>query len=135
VTRNENTFWKLKWTKESPHTAYFDGVTFEKPGRGGRRKDFKVFGLLGEGAFGRVLLAKKKSTGGHSSSEEVLALKFVPNKRVSDFEKEVLFRVVGHPFMVQLLTFFQTNESLCYVMEYIEGGNLRSLCSRLKKFN
>jgi hypothetical protein len=64
---------------ETLHNAHFDGVAFEKPERRGRREDFKVFALLGEGSFGSVVLAKKKSTGGHSSSEEVLAIKFVFN--------------------------------------------------------
>ena len=63
---------------ETLHNAYFDGVAFEKPERRGRREDFKVFALLGEQSLGSVVLAKK-STGGHSSSEEVLALKFVFN--------------------------------------------------------
>ena len=64
---------------ETLHNAYFDGVAFENPERRGRREDFKEFALLGEGSFGSVVLTKKKSTGGHSSSEEVLALKFVFN--------------------------------------------------------
>jgi len=54
---------------------------------------------------------------------------------VSAIEKEVLFRAVGHPFLVQLLTYFQTKESLWYVMEYVEGGTLRSFLSRRKRFN
>lgn len=66
-------------TDETVHTANFDGIAFEKTERRGRREDFKVFALLGEGSFGSVVLAKKKSTGGHSSSEEVLALRFVFN--------------------------------------------------------
>jgi serine/threonine protein kinase len=130
LTHNEETFWTFKWTKESPHSTYFYIYTFEKTDRGGRKEIFKVFGLLGEGTFGQVALAKKKSTGGHSSSEEVVAIKFVPNNKVSAIEKEVLFRAVGHPFLVQLLTYFQTKESLWYVMEDVEGGTLRSFLSR-----
>jgi len=30
MTRDEETFWTLKWTKESPHSEYFDGLTFEE---------------------------------------------------------------------------------------------------------
>jgi serine/threonine protein kinase len=110
MTRNKETFWRLKWTNESPHSAHFDGITFEKTEQGGRRGIFNVFGHLAEGAFGRVLLAKKKSTVGHCSSEEVLAVKFVSNKLVSEVEKEVLLRAVGHPLLVQLLTYFQAKE-------------------------
>ena len=131
MTCSKEAFWKLT-TKESSDSADFDGITFE---RGGRREDFKVFGLLGKGGFGSVVQAKKKSTGDHSCSEEMVALKIVPNQKVYKFEKEVLFRAVGHPFLVQLLTYFQTEESLCYVMEYMEGGTLRSLLSRHKRFS
>ena len=132
ITRNKKTFWKLTWTKESPDSVYFDGITFE---RRGRREDFKVFGLLGNGGFGSVMQAKKKSTGDHSSSEEVVALKIVPNEKVTKAEKEVFFRAVGHPFLVQLLTYFQTKKSLWYVMEYMAGGTLYSLLSCHKQFS
>ena len=135
MTRDEDTFWRLKWTKESPHSEYFDGVTFEETERGGRREDFKVLGILGEGKFGSVVLAKKKSTGGRSCSEEMLALKFVSNKLVSEIEKDVFFRAVGHPFLVQLQAYFQTRRSMCYVMEYIEGGTLSSLLRSRKRFH
>ena len=129
ITCNEETFWKLTWTKESPHSADFDGITFE---RGGRTEDFKVFGLMGNG---RVMQAKKKLTGDHSSSEEVVALKMVPNKKHFKVEKQVLCRAAGHPFLVQLFTYFETKRSLWYVMEYMEGGTLRSLLSRHKEFS
>jgi hypothetical protein len=35
----------------------------------------------------------------------------------------------------QLLAYFQTKESFCYVMEYCEGGTLHSLMSRLQQFH
>ena len=124
----------MKWIKESPNGAYFDGITVEKTELGGRKEDIKVVGLLGEGALGRILLANKRSTGGHVSKEEVLALKFVPNKRV-EVDMAVFLRVVGHQFLVQLLTYFKTTESLCYVMQYMGGATVHSLCARRKRCN
>ena len=121
----------MKWTEESPHGA--NGVSFEETGRGRRREDFELIGLLSDGAYGRVALAKKKSTGGHCSSEEMFVLKFVNKERVSRTEKEVLLRAVGHPFLAQLLAYFQTKELMCYVMEYVEGGSLRfHLCKHTR---
>ena len=35
-------------------------------------------------------------------------MKIVPKGHVSVVEKEVLIRAVGHPFLVQLLSYFQT---------------------------
>jgi len=131
----DETFWRLKWIKESPNSVHFDGITVEKTELGGRKDDFKVVGLLGEGAIGRVLLANKKSTGGHISREEVLALEFVPNKRVKEVKVAVFLRAFGHPFLVQLLTYFKTTESLCYVMQYMGGATVHSLCARRKRCN
>jgi hypothetical protein len=53
--------------------------------RGFCLKHFKITERLGERRFGQVVLAKK-STGGHSSSEEVFALKLVPTKHMSVVE-------------------------------------------------
>ena len=135
ITREEET--SRKWTQESPHSAQFEDTE-----RGRRREetglrlsDFKTTKFLAKGSFGEVMLAKKKSTGGHSYSGEVFALKFVSIERVSEVETEVLIRALGHPFLVQLFTYFQTEDSLCYVMEYLEGGTLHSLLCRLKGFS
>ena len=135
ITGEEETSWK--WTQESPHSAQFDETE-----RGRRREetglrlgDFKTTKRLGEGSFGEVMLAKKKSTGDHSYSGEVFALKFVSIELVSNVETEVLIRALGHPFLVQLVTYFETKDSLCYVMEYLGGGTLHSLLCRLKGFS
>jgi len=69
------------------------------------------------------------------SSEEVFTLKLVPNKLVSKVENEFLVRAVGHPFLGQLLTYFQTNESFCDVIGYCKGGSVHSLMSRLQQFH
>jgi len=82
--------------------------------RGLCRRDFKLIKCLGKGAFGKVVLAKKKAAGGHSSNEEVFALKFVHKKHVSELEKEVLVRAVGHPFLVQLIAYFWTKVTCCF---------------------
>jgi len=54
------------------------------------------------------VVAKRRSTGGRSSNKDRVALKVVPRSRVFAVEKEVLMRAVGHPFIVQLLSYFET---------------------------
>jgi len=83
--------------------------------RGFGLKGFKIMKDLGKGTFGKVVLARKKSAVGESSSEELFALKFVQNTRVNKIEKEVLFRAVGHPFMVQLHAYFRTRVSCSFM--------------------
>jgi len=63
---------------------------------------------VGKGGFGQIIRAKRRSTGGHSSNKDMVALKVVPKSRVSVVEKEALIRAVGHPFIVQLLSYFET---------------------------
>ena len=66
----------------------------------------------------------------------MFALKIVPKELVYEVEKEVLVRAVGHPFLVQLHAYFETRASVCYVMEYCEGGStLDSQMSRLQRFH
>ena len=132
ITCSEETFWKFTKARGSQHTSFFSDIKLE---RGGRREVFEVCGRLGKGASCIVFKAKKKPTGDHSSSEEVVALKVVPNAKVSKVEKEVLFRASGHPFLVQLLTYFQAKKCLLYMLEYMEGGTLRSLLLRHKRFS
>jgi serine/threonine protein kinase len=128
--------------KNSPHTPQIEGISMQENQQGHRREeralcleDFKIKRTLGEGGFGQVLLAKKKNKCGHTSSEELFAIKRVRNESVSAVEKEVLLRAVGHPFLAQMFSYFQTNEDFCYVMEYYEGGTLLSMITRLQKFH
>jgi serine/threonine protein kinase len=128
--------------EESPKSPQFHDISLEEHNQSHRRQerglclqDFKTIKFLGEGSFGRVLLAKKKTTCGHCSSEDVFAIKRVQNKFVSEVEKEVLLRAVGHPFLVQLISYFQEKDSFCYVMEYCEGGTLLSMILRLQRFH
>jgi serine/threonine protein kinase len=67
--------------------------------------DYRIIRRLGSGTFGQVWLAKKQSTGDH------VAVKMVAHSRVSMVEKEVHLRAVGHPFIVQLFSFFETKVS------------------------
>jgi serine/threonine protein kinase len=70
---------------------------------------FHPIRVLGDGGFGRVLLAEKKSLDG---ARELYALKMLKKTRVSaskvTTEKEVLILTSGHPFITTLHSCFQT---------------------------
>jgi serine/threonine protein kinase len=83
--------------------------------RGFHLKGFKIMKNLGKGSFGKIMLARKKSTVGQSSSEELFALKFVRYTHMNKIEKEVLFRAVGHPFLVQLHAYFRTRVNCSFM--------------------
>ena len=95
--------------------------------------DFEVHGLVGEGEFGRVLMATCVTT------KKLYAMKVV---RKADLllrghtsvsqaitEKQVLQEIAikPHPYIVSLHYAFQTEESLYLLMDYVGGGDLFTL--------
>jgi hypothetical protein len=66
--------------------------------------------ILGEGEFGKVILATKKSPGGLGSSHQLFAIKPVPKEDVLDVDcfyetftgKQVFIHALRHPFLIQL---------------------------------
>mmetsp|Transcript_899 Transcript_899/g.1796 ORF Transcript_899/g.1796 Transcript_899/m.1796 type:complete len:543 (-) Transcript_899:137-1765(-) len=89
--------------------------------------DFDIYRFLGAGGFGMVLLAQKKET------ERFYAVK-VLDKRIlisqnqthSIFREKEVLACIEHPFIVALRYAFQTEDNLCFVLDYIAGGNMYS---------
>ncbi|XP_075691221.1 serine/threonine-protein kinase N3 isoform X2 [Rhinoderma darwinii] len=90
--------------------------------------DFSCVSVLGRGHFGKVLLAEYKTTG------KLYAIKALKKREIvsrDEFEslqcEKRIFEVVnssGHPFLVNLFGCFQTLGHVCFVMEYMPGGDL-----------
>jgi serine/threonine protein kinase len=95
--------------------------------------NFKCIKSLGEGAFGKVVLAKGKILGG---PEQLYALKALKKRDITSdniceiiIEKEALILSSGHPFITTLFSCFQNNDYIFFLMEYLSGGDLRKqLC-------
>jgi len=90
--------------------------------------DFHTIIKVGEGAYGEVFLSKKKDTG------ELCAIKKLDKKMI--FLKEnvdqiqterIVMSVANSPWLVKLLYSFQDENHLYLAMEYIPGGDVRSL--------
>lgn len=82
--------------------------------------DIKV--KLGEGGFGKVYLGKDQVSGGQ------VAIKFLKDensKSLNDLINEIqLIDSFDHPNIVKYRTHIRNEESLCFVMDYCEKGNL-----------
>uniref|UniRef100_A0A668A4E1 protein kinase C n=1 Tax=Myripristis murdjan TaxID=586833 RepID=A0A668A4E1_9TELE len=100
----------------------------QKPDRKDCLQDFKCVAVLGRGHFGKVLLAEYKSTGEMFAIKALKKGDIVARDEVDSLmcEKRIFETVnsVRHPFLVNLFACFQTQEHVCFVMEYAAGGDL-----------
>ncbi|XP_047446966.1 serine/threonine-protein kinase N2-like isoform X2 [Mugil cephalus] len=93
-----------------------------------KMEDFKYISVLGRGHFGKVLLAEFKKT------EKLYAIKALKKKDIvtrdevdSLMSEKRIFEMINasrHPFLVNLHGCFQTSDHVCFVMEYLPGGDL-----------
>ncbi|GFY39809.1 putative protein kinase C delta type homolog [Trichonephila inaurata madagascariensis] len=88
--------------------------------------DFEFIKLLGNGSYGKVLLAELK---GHGMYFAVKCLKkdvVIDDDDVESImiERRVLALGTQHPYMCKLYCTFQTRSYLFFVMEYLNGGDL-----------
>ncbi|KJH51815.1 kinase domain protein [Dictyocaulus viviparus] len=100
-------------------------------------ENFALLRVLGKGAYGKVFLVRKIGGKDHG---QIYAMKVLRKTRVLSkpktlehtlAERQVLERLRGVPFFVNLYYAFQTDTKLHIVMEYVRGGELFThLCNR-----
>ncbi|KAJ1647105.1 serine/threonine-protein kinase dbf2 [Coemansia asiatica] len=96
-----------------------------------REREFDVLAQIGQGGYGQVFLARKRDTG------EVCALKKMAKKLLVKLgevqhiltERDIL-RTSRSEWLVKLLYSFQDQHSLYLAMEYVPGGDVRTLLNQ-----
>lgn len=90
--------------------------------------DFEIIKPICKGAYGKVFLARKRTTG------DLFAIKMLKKMdmlRKNDIERIVSERniliTVRNPFVVRFFYSFTSKDNLYLVMEYLNGGDLFSL--------
>ncbi|XP_026178368.1 serine/threonine-protein kinase N2-like isoform X3 [Mastacembelus armatus] len=90
--------------------------------------DFKYISVLGRGHFGKVLLAEFKKTGRLYAIKALKKRDIVTRDEVDSLMSEKrIFEMINasrHPFLVNLHGCFQTSDHVCFIMEYLPGGDL-----------
>lgn len=88
-------------------------------------EDFELLKVIGRGAFGKVMLVKKKDDG------KIYAMKIMKKRTIiargqvdhTKAERKIL-QSLDHPFLMALRYAFQSKEKLYLVLDYIRGGEL-----------
>ena len=86
---------------------------------------FSVISLLGSGSFGKVYLVK------YHQNKEVYAMKVIDKKMVkalnsktSTMRERLILEKINSPFIVKLEFAFQSKDSLFFITEFGQGGEL-----------
>lgn len=114
---------QLKYSSDDDDTS--QGSRGTKKKRKITLDNFEFLKVLGKGTFGKVILCREKSSN-HFYAIKILR-KDVIIKRdevAHTLTENRVLQVVDHPFLTYLKYSFQTNDRLCFVMEYVNGGEL-----------
>eukprot|EP00698_Gefionella_okellyi_P011746 TRINITY_DN3121_c0_g1_i2.p1 TRINITY_DN3121_c0_g1~~TRINITY_DN3121_c0_g1_i2.p1 ORF type:complete len:322 (+),score=39.11 TRINITY_DN3121_c0_g1_i2:51-1016(+) len=122
----------IEQLKEVLHTTVLDSLDVtENRGRSNSRTqlaptDFHIIAPISKGAYGRVLLARKKNTGRLYAIKAIAKVDVRSTLQDVQTEREILMRM-DNPFVVKLHYCFQTVSHLYFVFEYANGGDVASL--------
>lgn len=93
-------------------------------------KSFEILNLIGNGMYGKVFLVKKVDG---ARQGWIYAMKVYAKRTILEnhgyisrilTERECLLQLQNLPFISQLYYTFQTTDSLCLVLKFIQGGDL-----------
>ena len=94
-------------------------------------KFYKIIKLLGQGAFGKVVLAVQILTG------IKVAIKLIDRSYLQDdhskrkaFREIFILKKIKSIYVIKILEFFESDENVFIVMEYMQGGDLLSYLKR-----
>jgi hypothetical protein len=101
-------------------------------------ESFRFVSVLGRGHFGKVILSQYKQTGDYYAIKALKKGDILYREEVESLMSEKrIFEIINrghHPFLINLFACFQTNEHVCFVMEYANGGDLMMHIHQVSRF-
>eukprot|EP01065_Artemidia_motanka_P016893 TRINITY_DN2047_c8_g1_i1.p1 TRINITY_DN2047_c8_g1~~TRINITY_DN2047_c8_g1_i1.p1 ORF type:complete len:423 (+),score=101.94 TRINITY_DN2047_c8_g1_i1:178-1446(+) len=125
-----------EWKEQRPAEAAAAAASPSGQKPVSKKDSYEWHKVLGSGSYSTVYLVERKRT------KRFYAIKVVMKRQITNDtrlwkcamnEKEILMNC-EHPNIIKLVECFQTNQELCYVMEYAGGGELLDYIKRVGKF-
>lgn len=91
--------------------------------------DYDIVKPISKGAFGSVFLAKRKITGDYVSIKCLKKADMISKNQVTNVKTErvIMMTQINKSYVAHLYATFQNKDHLFLVMEYLIGGDLRTL--------
>uniref|UniRef100_A0A1J3K018 non-specific serine/threonine protein kinase n=1 Tax=Noccaea caerulescens TaxID=107243 RepID=A0A1J3K018_NOCCA len=94
--------------------------------------DFEIIKPISRGAFGKVFLARKRTTGDFFAIKVLKKLDMIRKNDIERIlEERNILITVRYPFVVRFFYSFTCSDNLYLVMEYLNGGDLYSLLKKV----
>ena len=101
-------------------------VTFE---------NFEYLKVLGKGTFGKVVLCREKATNQLYAAKMLKKEEIIKKEEVAHtMAEQRVLQDSNHPFLLKLKYSFTTVDRLCFVTEYVNGGELYFHLRRERQF-
>lgn len=102
-------------------------------------EDFDLLKVVGRGAFGKVLLVRKKegkNTGQIYAMKILVKAHIVKNDQIENTKAEQhILKVIDHPYIVRLRYAFQNRDKLYLIIDYYPGGSMFYHLKKSKRFS
>ncbi|RHY38389.1 hypothetical protein DYB38_009529, partial [Aphanomyces astaci] len=101
--------------------------------------DFDLIKVVGRGAFGKVMLVRKKNgknAGAIYAMKILKKMHIIQNDQVENTKAEQhILKEINHPYVVRLRYAFQNPDKLYLVMDYYPGGSMYFHLKKSKRFS
>eukprot|EP00794_Sanderia_malayensis_P007823 gene7823-8672_t len=95
-------------------------------------QDFETIKLISNGAYGSVFLVRHKTNRQRFALKKTNKQHLLHKKQVQQvFNERDIMTFAENPFVVTLVCTFETKKHLCFLMEYVEGGDCASLLKNM----
>ena len=96
--------------------------------------DYDIGKVVGQGAFGRVMLANEKATGAQVAIKEVNQESISKQGKTRHiFREKNLLNEMNHPFIIKLLGTTMDDVNLFFIFENCKNGDLANLLEKRRK--